>query len=124
MTEPATEPESPPTVAVRARDIKPYHYALWCAIEDGRPFPNEIVGVKWSEDGAKVVLWLDSHNVYFVGPDEVLDLIEATPLSAGTLRAKHADFVLGDPPKPKPTIEALQARVAELEREALGREIW
>lgn len=109
-----TEPESPPTVMVRARDIKPYHYALWCRIQDGKPFCNDICGVRWSEDGKKLWFMLESHNFFDSEPDEMVEVVEVKGTHSEYLRAKYADWVLSDPPG-KPTYEELAAKLASVE---------
>ena len=117
------ETESPPTVQVRARDVKPYHYGIWCSIGDGKPFVNTICGVRWSEDGNSIWFMLESHNFDRADPDEVLDLVEERGTFSETLREKYKDFVLGDPPQ-KLSYEdverrwsAAKTRVSVLERE-------
>ena len=69
--------EEPKEVKVRAGDVKPYRWALWCQVEGGpsKPFANEIFTRAW--DGAgKIWFGLDSHNGYGpFDPDEVLSLI-------------------------------------------------
>jgi hypothetical protein len=71
----ATAPE-PKTEKVRAIDVKPYRWALWCTVEgSSKPFANEICIRKWSDDGEKIIFMLDSHNFLFARPDEELELI-------------------------------------------------
>lgn len=108
------EEKCPSTVMVRARDIKPYHYALWCRIQDGKPFANDIVGVRWNEDGTHLWFMLESHNFYMVGPDEMVEVVEVKDKRSEYLRAKYADWVLSDPPG-KPTYEELEKRLASTE---------
>jgi hypothetical protein len=108
------EQECPPTIMVRARDIKPYHYALWCRIEDGKPFANDIVGVRWSEDGTKLWFMLESHNFFDALPDEMVEVVEMKGQHCEYLRAKYADWVLPDPPA-KPTYEELEKKLASVE---------
>lgn len=118
--------KKPETVKVRARDVKPYHYAIWCSIGDGKPFANDIVSMRWSEDGKSIWFMLESHNFDCVKPDDIIDLIEVKDASSATLREKYASFKLGDPPKPKPTIESLteQLKSAEAERDALYQALY
>lgn len=65
----------PEVVRVRAGDVEPYEWALWCRVEGGEPFANQIVGRRVSEDGAHLWFMLDSHNFLRTTPDEVLELI-------------------------------------------------
>jgi hypothetical protein len=67
---------TPTTVLVKAIDVKPHRYALWCTIADSKPFANEIVHRQWSEDGARIWFGLDSQNVLDAEPDEMLELVE------------------------------------------------
>ncbi len=67
--------QAPPTIKVRAIDIRPGRYALWCQFEEGEPFANEICLRRWSEDRTKIVFMLDSHNFVFKKPDEELEVI-------------------------------------------------
>ncbi len=62
-------------VPVRSADVKPYEWSLWCRIEGGEPFMNEIVGVRPSECGQYLWFMLDSHNFLKTKPDDVLHLI-------------------------------------------------
>lgn len=68
----------PETKKVKARDVKPYEWALWCSIMGSEPFANDIVSVHPSECGAYLWFMLDSHNFLKATPDEELELI---PLS-------------------------------------------
>lgn len=66
-----TEPE---TKQVKAIDVVPYHWALWCSIEGGKPFANPIVAARWLDDG-RLSFMLDSHNFYSAEADELLELV-------------------------------------------------
>lgn len=71
----------PEQTKVRAIDVKPHHWGVWCTVGDRpEPFVNEIVTRKWSEDGSKILFMLDTHNFMSADPEEVLDLVEM-PLS-------------------------------------------
>lgn len=100
----------PATVQVRARDVKPYHYALWCSVGSA-PFANEIAVVAWAEDG-RVEMMLESHNFVFEAPDVVLDLIPIAPHPA--MAAKYGTWSLGECPHP---LSKLRAAL----NEAIGR---
>ena len=77
--------DTPEMVKIRAIDVKPYHYFLWCRIGNGEPFANEIVYRKWSDDGKRIVFGLETHNYYFAEPDEMMELI---PVKLGTRSAE------------------------------------
>lgn len=87
MIEPVTE-------KVRARDVKPYHYGIWCTVGGGQPFNNVICGVRWSDDGARLWFNLESYNSYDVDPDEEIELIPLTH----HLKERYSSWTL--PPKP------------------------
>lgn len=67
----------PETKKVKAIDVMPYRWALWCTLGDSKPFANLIVHRQWDSDGKRIVFGLDSHNFYFAAPDAELDLIPA-----------------------------------------------
>lgn len=85
----------PVTVQIRARDVRPYHYALWCSVGGSPPFANDIVHVGWHSDG-RVVWMLDSFNFDFHDPDEVIELVVVEP--SPTMAAMYGAWELG--PKP------------------------
>jgi hypothetical protein len=73
--------ECPATVKVKAIDVKPYRYAVWCTVEDwkgdkGKPFANVIEHRGWSKDGESIWFMLGSHNFMNAKPDEEMELIE------------------------------------------------
>jgi hypothetical protein len=108
------EQDGPSTVMVRARDIKPYHYAVWCRFENGKPFCNAICSARWSEDGKKLWFMLESHNFFDAEPDEMVEVVEMKGKHFDYLRVKYADWVLPDPPG-KPTYEELEKKLASVE---------
>lgn len=57
--------DEPKYVKIKARDILPYRYAVWCTVGGSEPHANEIVHRRVDEDG-KIWFGLDSHN--FDGP--------------------------------------------------------
>src|ERR1700675_1652924 len=70
----------PPTVQVKAIDVKPMRYAQWCTVRGenglpGPPFANTIESRDWSEDGKQIVFMLGTHNFLFADPDQELELI-------------------------------------------------
>lgn len=96
---------SPKLEKVKAIDVKPYHYALWCSIEDDKPFANEICLRKWTDDGEKIVFMLESHNFYFAEPDEMIEVIALSEATYANLRhdVRDAETMKQRPPqKPKP----------------------
>ena len=79
--------EKPKTIRIKARDVEPYRYGLWCSIEDGPPFVNDIVHAQENGDGT---IWfiLDTHNFKRVHRDEELELV---PLDDGPVRKSWRD---------------------------------
>lgn len=67
--------DKPKTTMVLARDVVPYAWALWSDVEGSMPFENEIVGVRWSEDGQYLWFMLDSGNFLKADPDDLMDLV-------------------------------------------------
>lgn len=135
MTETTDTPEM---VKVKATEVKPYHYGVWCSIEGREPFTNPICVTKWSEDGKRVRFMLETHNFDSAEPDEILDLV---PLNPDAWHAqKYSHWTIGPPPKAnepfraindllleapsdvknnmrvRATVEALQKAEAEVER--------
>jgi hypothetical protein len=67
---------SPKFEKVKAIDVKPHRWALWCDQGEGsKPFANEISCRKWSDDGKRIIFMLDSFNFFNRDPEEVLELI-------------------------------------------------
>lgn len=84
------------TQKVKALDVVPFRWALWCRIGDGEPFANPIVSAKWLEDG-RIGFMLDSHNFLIVEPDAELELIpqDVSKFPASMLSdidRRHRDF--------------------------------
>lgn len=107
----------PEQVQIRARDVKPYHWAVWCTVGDStRPFANTIVSRKWSEDGEKIWFMLDTHNFDSAGPDEMLWLVREDPTGWGgpDLQAKWereaAEFEGKRPVKVEPMPEGAKGQ--------------
>lgn len=69
----------PETKKVKAIDVIPFRWALWCTIEDGEPFLNVIVARRWFEPDepgpARIGFMLDSHNFLIAFADEKLELV-------------------------------------------------
>ena len=91
----AQQAECPPTVTIKARDVKPYHFGMWCTVGGGRPLVNEIVVVCWTDDGKRIKFMLGSHNFWFGDPDEVLDLVPIEP--SAYFIEKYGDWQLPSP---------------------------
>ena len=89
-----TEPDF---VKVLARDVVPYCYGVWSSVANGEPFANQIVHMRWSEDGEHLWFGLESHNTMKARPDEMLELVEMSPLGAFA-KKKAEEWVL--PPRP------------------------
>lgn len=95
MSEPSTTP-------VTARDVVPHEWALWCSVDGSLPFANEIVAVRWSEDGQYLSFMLESHNFMRAAPGESLDLIPfvsqyRTEEMRERSRAEHAKIIANPP---------------------------
>ncbi len=91
----------PKTEKVRALDVKPYRWGIWCSIEGGEPFANEIVGLRWSEDGRYLWFMLESHNFDRFEPEQILDLVPMevtiTPSVLDAIDAHHAREIAARP---------------------------
>lgn len=93
----------PNFVKVLARDVRPYHHAVWSTYQGEGPFVNPIVYVRWSEDGEHLYFGLDSCNTLKARPDEVLELIDVSDDPAWEYgRTMKAEWVLPPPPPPPP----------------------
>lgn len=95
--------EEPQFQLVKARDVIPYHWALWCTVGDSKPFANVIVMARWSEDGKRIVFMLDTHNFDQADPDEELELVpcDVSHMSSdfiAQVRSKHARTIGACPP--------------------------
>tara|TARA_B100001094_G_scaffold184519_1_gene178744 strand:- start:15 stop:527 length:513 start_codon:yes stop_codon:yes gene_type:complete len=103
----------PKTVKVKARDVVPYLYGVWSFVADGEPFANQIMRIRWSEDGEHLWFGLDSHNFMKARPDEVLELVPMEP--RGMLAKKKAnEWVL--PPQPKPEDKMLETAQDQIKK--------
>lgn len=86
--------------AIRARDVIPHEWSLWCSVGDSEPFENEICLVKWSEDGLSLWFMLESFNFLNATPDKILELVPHKPgdhLDMNKIRADHAVMLLSRP---------------------------
>ena len=63
-------PIAPAIVRLRALDVTPYRFGLWCSVGGGEPFANMICHRAWSDDGTRIIFGLDTHNGYSAAPDE------------------------------------------------------
>lgn len=95
--------DSPELKRVRARDVVPYHWAVWCTVGDGKPFGNTVEHVSWSEDGEHLWFLLGTHNTYKAKPDEEVELVpcDVSWMSAASIedvRRRHADTIAKGPP--------------------------
>ena len=71
-----TEPKEPETKKVRAIDVRPYEWGVWCTVgDDKRPFVNRIEHRAWSDDGLSIWFGLETHNSKNAEPDEEIDLV-------------------------------------------------
>ena len=103
----------PAQIKVKARELRPYHHGIWCSIEGGTPFTNEIVIVAWMDDGKRIKCMLESHN-FLTGldPDEEVEVVPLNP--SKWYVEKYGAWTLGPPPPPVETIETLRAELAAL----------
>jgi len=44
-------PIAPAIVRLRALDVTPYRFGLWCSVGGGEPFANMICHRAWSDEG-------------------------------------------------------------------------
>lgn len=71
--------QGPTPVRLKAIDIVPYRYGVWCAVEDGEPFANEVVVRSWAEDGEHIWFMLETHNTLKARADEEIEVVELPP---------------------------------------------
>lgn len=92
---------TPEMKQVRALDVVPHEWAVWCTVEKSQPFANKVVSVKWSEDGESLWFMLGSFNFLNAKPDEMLDLVphEATYPPKHERVAKHKEAIAARPKK-------------------------
>lgn len=100
------ETNEPVLQRVKARDVVPYEWAVWCTVEGRpRPFANTIEHVKWTEDGQRLSFMLGTHNFYSAAPDDELELVPCTPFGSSELQAsvreEHAHTIAN---RPRPTV--------------------
>lgn len=114
MVEPA--PPGPAIVRVKVLDVVPYRHGVYCSIEDGKPFVNDIVSRDWSEDGEKVIFMLESHNFLFEPYGGELDVVVLESVGRRFFPKDESDF-LSKRPKPSKTCESCQGKgKIEIER--------
>lgn len=99
---PARHGKPPPVAApvkIRARDVRPYHFAIWCSVGGGKPHANTIALVKWSETWQQIVFCLESLNFDFRDPDEIVELIPVVPSAFAAERyGPDSGWTLEEPP--------------------------
>lgn len=102
-------------IKIKARDVKPYFYALKCTVGDhDKPIDNQIVGVKWCSFGDNL-LWfmLETYNFFSAAPDDELELIKIDP---GEYHRNLPPFEL--PPRPElPETIFERSRIAKRSRD-------
>lgn len=108
------ECEVPAMVKVRAIDVLPYRFGIWCTVGGWpQPFANEIVGSRWSEDGKKIWFMLETHNFQEADPDELMELVPIDmKMSPDALRMADANRAT-PANRPAPKLDP-----AQVEREA------
>lgn len=92
----------PDEIELRALDVIPYRFGMWCTIAGSMPFVNPIVHRSWSEDGECIWLMLDSHNFQQAKPDAMLKVVplECRHEPFDPKQADNAAFIAARP-KPK-----------------------
>lgn len=109
--------KEPVVQKMKVLDVRPYHYGVYCCIEEGKPFVNEIVGKDWSEDGEKVIFMLETHNFLFHSPWDEMDVV-AMDRKDGLTPKEDGDF-MSKRPSPVKKCEACHGTgKIELSREA------
>lgn len=92
----------PDEIELRALDIVPYRFGIWCTVAGSLPFVNPIVHRSWSEDGEYLWFMLDSHNFHKAKPD---DMVKVVPLDCRhdhfDPKQSDNDAFLAARPKPK-----------------------
>lgn len=118
LTSQTNEAVPPERIQVRGIDVLPHHYAIWCTVgDDTKSFANEIVSRRWSEDGAKIWIMLDTHNFDSFSPDEMVWVVPLDPSPyTASLRDKWAkdaeEFLSKRPIKKEPLITQLENKLA------------
>ena len=78
---------SPPiAVTIKARDVLPCRYAIWCTINGGNKFLNEIATRRLDADG-RICFMLDSFNFMWKYPDELVEVVPITRKLSAELQA-------------------------------------
>jgi hypothetical protein len=103
---------TPETKKVRAIDVVPYRWGLWCTVGDSKPFVNDIEGVSWSDDGQHIWFMLGTHNFYKAEPNEIVELVPCEPVTMSEAFMKeeeerHKKFVQS---RPQPTQKCLHCK--------------
>lgn len=93
--------DSPSFVTIKARDLVPYKHAVWCTVDGVKePFANVIVSVRWSTDGAKILIMLDSHNFDSYDADGEADCVVERENLSPWERQRIATWALPAQPTP------------------------
>lgn len=117
LTSQTDEVIPPEQILVRGIDVLPHHYGIWCTVGDGtKAFANEIVNRRWSEDGSKIWVMLDTHNFDSFDPDEMVRVVPLDPKDYGeAIRAKWdqeaADFLSKRPKKKEPPMTPTEKKL-------------
>lgn len=103
--------DSPPFVTIKARDLVPYKHAVWCTVDGIKePFANVIMHVRWSLDGAKILIGLDSHNFDSYGHDDEADCVVERENLSPRERQRIEAWVLPARPTPATCLHATVTR--------------
>ena len=118
--------EKPETKMMKARDVVPGEYGIWCTVGGGEPFVNGIELVSWSDDFEKLWFMLGTHNFYSAKPDEEIEVVPTgrEPKTTSEIdwrarqRAEHAELIAGRPgPELRARIAALRVEQEKVKQE-------
>lgn len=117
----AAEEAEPKLEKVRAIDVVPEFWGVWCTIGNGKPHTNAIEAETWGDDGT-IHFLLGSHNFLIEKPDAILELVRLEPPRPEWGHRKiaaHDEFVRRRPVPPPPGLslaDHLGQVLRELER--------
>ena len=91
----------PPLVTMKAIDVRPYLYAVWCTVgDDPKPFANDLVHRKWSDDGEFIWWMLDSFNFVKHKPDDLVQVVQIEDPHLPTNHDTEPETFLARRPQP------------------------
>jgi hypothetical protein len=86
----------PTIIKKRAIDVTPYNHGIYCTINGGEPFVNEIATRGWTRCGAQIQVMFESHNFAQWDPDALVDVVE---IESGVSPKMLAEFLAEDAEK-------------------------